>query len=105
MCQLPTVHLFTGFTEMKRVHIGARISPEDYGKLKAIASDTGRSLSEVVGDAIARYVGHRGAGGRVASRLDDLEAKVGTLTTLVVGGAGSDRHHLAQQFLDQLTPR
>lgn len=105
MCQLALVHLFTGLTEMKRVHVGARIPPEDYDKLKAIASDTGRSLSEVLGDAIARYVGRRGTGGRVASRLDILEQQVQTLTALVVGGAGSDRHHQAQEFLRQLNSR
>jgi hypothetical protein len=85
---------------MKRVPVSTRVIPSDYAALQKIASDRGDSLSDVVNEAIARYLGRAGAGTRARARMDRMEDQIQSLTLLVAGGAGGDRAAMAQQFLD-----
>ena len=94
-----------GVFKMKRVPVSARVTPTDYAALQQIASDTDRTISEVMCEAVSRYLGHRGAGAKTRSRIATLESRVDSLTLLIAGGAGGDRAAMAQQFASQLTPR
>ena len=96
---------YYGGFKMKRVPISARIPASDYATLQKIASDTNRTLSEVMCEAIARYLGHRGAGAKTRSRIDQMQQQLDHLTLLIAGGTGGDRHTMAQRFLEQISPR
>jgi predicted transcriptional regulator len=66
-----------GALQMEPLNI--RIPSEDYRKLEQIATDTGMTISDVGREAISRYLGRSGAGGRARSRLATVEGKVARL--------------------------
>jgi len=64
------------------VQIGAKICSDDRDQLARLAESSGRSLSSIVGDAIAAYLG-RNQPASIAIRLQDCERR---LDELELGG-------------------
>ena len=79
--------------------ISTRVPQENYIELKKIAQDTGQTVSDLVNEAIARYLGRTGAGARVRGRLDQLEAQVNKLTLMMVEPQGT-RAERATAYLE-----
>lgn len=69
---------------MSKISISVRVPQANHIELKAIASDTGQTVSDLVNEAIARYLGRSGAGRRVRNRLDKVERQVHRLAALIV---------------------
>lgn len=67
-----------GATEMLCVQIGAKITPGDRDELLALAETSGRSLSSLVGDAIAIYLG-KNQPASLAARLQECENRLDAL--------------------------
>ena len=61
---------------MQKVQVGARISQQDYQRLAELAGATGQTNSEVIADAVNRYLGGRGTGGKMRSQLSQLSQQV-----------------------------
>ena len=81
--------------------ISTRVPQENYIELKKIAQDTGQTVSDLVNEAIARYLGRAGAGARVSSRLDRLEAQVNKLTLMAFQPQGT-RAEQATAYLEMI---
>jgi predicted DNA-binding protein len=67
---------------MKRITIATRILPDWHQELNQIMNATGQTQSQVIEEAIGLYL-KKSRRIQVASRLDALEKRVGTIAALV----------------------
>jgi predicted DNA-binding protein len=67
---------------MKRITIATRILPDWHQELNQIMNATGQTQSQVMEEAIGLYL-KKSRRIQVASRLDALEKRVGTIAALV----------------------
>lgn len=75
--------------------ISVRVPQQNYTDIQQIATDTGQTVSDVVNEAIGRYLNRAGAGTRTKARLDQLEDQVNRLTIMMVQPQGSKAEQAA----------
>jgi predicted DNA-binding protein len=74
---------------MKQIAVAARIPPDWYRDIKELSNATGQSQSQIIQDAIGRYL-KKTTRLRVVGRIDDLEDSVGNLRAVVLALAEAD---------------
>lgn len=65
--------------------ISVRVPQQNYTDIQQIATDTGLTISDVVNEAISRYLNRAGTGTKTKARLDRLEEQVAKLTAVFLG--------------------
>ena len=64
---------------MRKIQVGARVDREIDRQLDALATSTGQTKSALIEDALSKYLGGRGSGGRMRSQLHQLTQQMAQL--------------------------